>query len=558
MSPSRSRTGLLGAFSRSRRGNVATLFGLALLPTTGLVGAAVDYSRASSLHRRLQSATDLSVLALCQMDRTSTTAQLSDAAQAMLTSVMPDRTVQVAITAKTSPREIRLDTNAAYQSVVMKIMSANLASMPVSASATCFNEQQTFEIALVLDNTLSMLNSGGGQTKMQALKTAATDFVNFIYDNPMMAPATKMSLVPFAASVAVAPATYRTASWVDTAGGAASHWSFLQGGATAASGLGSTIKNRFDLFDRLKGSVPSWTWGGCFEAPPYPLNVQDVAPVSSNKDSYYVPLFAPDESGDGGAFYHQNGSATVVSANSYLNDHGPSCSAVTDEATRTGRVCKYVAVANPKTTNGVTTTGPNAACTSRPLTRLTTSRTTLVSEIAAMVADGTTNIHEGFMWGWRTVSPNSVFADGVSYSQPLNNKVVILMTDGMNTWLSNAYNPILKSTYSAYGYVSNPDGTTAAGSGRLASSTAPTTDAQARAAIDALTLAACQNARNAGVRIYTIGFSVSSDPIDQQGIDMLKACAGSPGQAFVANDATSIVAAFQEIAQGLSKLRLTH
>jgi Flp pilus assembly protein TadG len=48
---------------RDRRGNVAVIFGLALLPMAGAAGVAVDYGRASSSRERLQVALDGAVLA---------------------------------------------------------------------------------------------------------------------------------------------------------------------------------------------------------------------------------------------------------------------------------------------------------------------------------------------------------------------------------------------------------------------------------------------------------------------------------------------------------------
>jgi hypothetical protein len=211
---------------------------------------------------------------------------------------------------------------------------------------------------------------------------------------------------------------------------------------------------------------------------------------------------------------------------------------------------------NAKTSNGYRTTGPNVSCTSRPLTRMTTSQTTLKNEIAALSASGNTNIHEGLMWGWRTISPSSVFADGASYTKEFNNKVIVLMTDGMNTWNANAYNPTLNSTYSAYGFFKNPDGTSA--NTRIPTGNAnPTTDAQSRAAIDAMTLQSCQNARAAGVVIFTVGFSVPGDVIDQQGLDLLRDCAGNSTRFFVASDAAAINDVFQQIAQSIGRLRLS-
>lgn len=62
---------LLSPFVRSDRGNVAAIFALALLPLTGVVGAAVDYARASSEHSRLQAAIDGAVLSAATANSSS-------------------------------------------------------------------------------------------------------------------------------------------------------------------------------------------------------------------------------------------------------------------------------------------------------------------------------------------------------------------------------------------------------------------------------------------------------------------------------------------------------
>lgn len=184
------------------------------------------------------------------------------------------------------------------------------------------------------------------------------------------------------------------------------------------------------------------------------------------------------------------------------------------------------------------------------LLRLGNSSSTLLNKINAMSADGYTNIHEGFMWGWRTVSPVGPFADGKPYSDTTTYKVIVLMTDGFNTW--NALdNQINKSDYSALGYYTSANG-------RLPPSYQNVTnDTQARAAMDALTLEACSNARALGITIYTVGFSGTYDPIDQQGKNMLTACAGSSQRAFVTNSADGLQTAFTQIGNQISKLRLS-
>ncbi len=215
------------------------------------------------------------------------------------------------------------------------------------------------------------------------------------------------------------------------------------------------------------------------------------------------------------------------------------------------RGCKYLSPQSVTTSSG---RGPNFMCRSRPLTRLTANTSTLKSEIAALDANGNTNIHEGLLWGWRTLSPNSVFADGVPYTQKNTTKVLVLMTDGMNTWGSQT-NTVLKSNYSAYGYWTNADATTP--NVRFPTANANiANDTQARAAMDALVRETCSNARSK-VMVYTIGFSVATDPIDQQGLNLLADCAGSADRTFVANDAKGLIDAFQTIVKSIGTLRLT-
>ena len=53
---------LLARFGKDKSGNVALMFGLAIIPVLGLAGAAVDYSRASSARTGLSNAIDSAAL----------------------------------------------------------------------------------------------------------------------------------------------------------------------------------------------------------------------------------------------------------------------------------------------------------------------------------------------------------------------------------------------------------------------------------------------------------------------------------------------------------------
>jgi von Willebrand factor type A domain len=394
-----------------------------------------------------------------------------------------------------------------------------------------------------------MAHSDGSHSKIESLRQAATTFVNAIFDDPMIQSRAKISLVPFSAAVAVDPQAYKDAKWVDKSAQSSLHWRNVTGASDAK------FKSKFEIFAKLKGVNANWDWAGCFESLPYPLNVQVAAPSDANKDGYFVPMLAPDEAGSGGQWRSPQGQ---VVANSYLDDNPASCPATapTDDKSLTAQACKYANPQGAATVNQLgAAVGPNVMCSSRPLTRLTTDRSKLLSEVAALQPAGNTNIHQGLMWGWRTIAPNSVFQDGSSKSDV--ERSIILMTDGTNTWSANPWNNVLKSLYSSYGYFANADGSNPnvylppANAG-------PASEAQARAAMDALALEGCRAANAAGVTIYTVGFSVPSDPIDQQGQDLLKTCAGSSDRFFMAQDGDALKSAFDAIAKKLTKVRLTN
>jgi Flp pilus assembly protein TadG len=538
------------SFLRREEGSVAITFGLALLPVLAFAGIAVDYSRATQVRTRLQAATDAIVLQLCQAKATVSVQEMKNQAQATLNSFFPGggATVDAPVVVE-KPRQISLKTH-----IVQKAMFTGLigkSTIPLSTSAECEAPERFFEIALSLDTTGSMDKSDGTMKKIDALKKASADFVGYMFDTPALADRTKISLVPFSAAVTVNPSEFRSATWIDQNGQSSLHWQNVSDAA------GSGFGNRLAIFAKLRATALHWDWAGCFEALPYPLNVQDGKPAPGNPDSYYVPMFAPDEAGNGGSTSHTETSSgkTQYTPNSYINDKNSEAGCTTtpaDDRTRTARACKY------KKPEGVSTSndrGPNYMCRSRPMTRLTADKSKLLNEINALQANGNTNIHEGAMWGWRSLSPNSVFADGVAYSQRDTTKVLVLMTDGMNTWTHNSGNTVLRSLYSAYGYFVNADGSKP--NARLAPANAnPATEAQARAAMDELTRQACRNAAQAGVVVYTIGFSIQNDPIDAQGLQLLRDCAGSSDRTYVANNANDLIKVFKEIAQGIGKLRI--
>jgi hypothetical protein len=220
--------------------------------------------------------------------------------------------------------------------------------------------------------------------------------------------------------------------------------------------------------------------------------VQD-APATGG-DTLFVPMFAVDEPGDAG-------SNELGYANSYLDDDGGSCPPYARECTggttRRGtcrswsvtrlpnaeaqaRTCKY----DGATASGAT--GPNAGCPAQAILPLDASKANVLDAVDAMQASGNTNIGEGLMWGWRTLSPGAPFTEGRDYEIGANAKYVILMTDGEN-FLGATPNHN-KSAYAAYGY---------AAKGRLGTTY---TSSGYTAKLNERTRKACANTKSAGSR----------------------------------------------------------
>ena len=212
--------------------------------------------------------------------------------------------------------------------------------------------------------------------------------------------------------------------------------------------------------------------------------------------------------------------------------------------------------------------GPNAWCTAIPMTPLTTSKSTIDDGIDAMIASGATNVQQGIAWGWRTLSSASPFTGGRSEAINNNRKIMIVMTDGNNTnypmdnWENvSTRNPTF---YSSFGHNGGEYGATEGGplTRRLFDgfSIASPSDTKATytQAMDEHISATCENAKAAGISIYTIAFDVPNGaPIKA----VMEACSstGKSGQPlyYNADNNAELLAAFDSIYNDITELTIT-
>ena len=586
------------AFFENRDGSTSMIFGLSVVPILLLVAAGIDYSRAIDQKSKLQQATDSATLAATRLlSNNPSQATLKSQAQAFLLAAVsdPNAVITSGPTVSSNQTALCMSTattlNTSMMRVAVGVGIAPPSSMTVSANSCTKINDQTAEVALVLDNSGSMGAATNGTTKIQSLITAASKMVDILNPVPT-SPRASFSIVPFSAAVNIG-SQYQNATFMDTAGKSSIHWQNFQLPTAAGSAL---PKSKFDLIAGMNTNLNPVTWGGCVEERPEPYMTTDTVADPAIPDTLFVPYFYPDihkasYNSNTGTYSWSSSTNTYITLDSTGEAGSCSNNDIYDQADASAthssiptkntvantvwnatqtKVCKYL---NSGKLNDVLTgnsafgsgfsVGPNLLCDSRPITTLTNDSAAVKTQINALYAKGDTNLVGGIMWGWRTISPNGPFntqttaatAIGNRNAKPYQNttgstavtnvKYMILMTDGMNHWanISSSSDPN-SSAYSNLGFYGN---------GRLGS----TNVNNYRDLMDAKTLAACTNIKAKGIQLFTVGFSTSDSPIDDDGKALLQQCATNSNMSFIAPDGNTLIADFESIARQMSGLRLT-
>ncbi|CDX11056.1 conserved exported hypothetical protein [Mesorhizobium sp. ORS 3324] len=624
---------MIRRFLRDRRGNYAVATVIAMIPLMGGVALAVDYTELVRQKQETLNALDAAGIATAQQISAGAT---DDAAkvyakqffEANLRHVLPANTT-LAVTLPNSNAgsgTLVLQASLKYQPyflpVAAMLLGGTAGDTNVNISARSeIRLKNTLEVALVLDNSGSMNELGHGSNKVRfdLLKSAAKQLVDQLAGQAqLMRQVTKpvqFSLVPFAASVNVGPAN-ATAAWMDQNGispiqhenfdwttmdQSHSPWPtrYVQnvGGIWYARGSAwdSTQKDapltRFSLY-RLMQRVsacsskdyygncnsnatytyaPIATWGGCVESRPYPYNIQDTPVSTSTPATLFVPMFAPDETDNNDGYWRP----------AYSNWHADVWSGT--DAERQRYMPKYFNPGTRVTPAYGMDAGPNTSCSTTAITPLTdvsttTGSTAVKAAIDAMAANGATNVPEGMAWGWRTLSSTAPFTEGRPETEKGNDKVVIVLTDGANTYYtpnSLGANDLAgaKSTYSALGYV-KPYNTTYS-YGRIflgTSSSVGKTDYSNDNYTKAMSehfATLCNNAKTAGVIVMTIALDLdSSNTAEAAQMAALKTCSSDsrfrrdpadpskPAKLFWNSTGASLSDDFKAIGSELSNLRI--
>lgn len=359
------------------RGGISILFAFAVLPIAAMAGLAIDYGQAIRAEKSMQASLDAAALAAAQAlaggeaDPAAAGLQYFDrnfTARAAAPSPVVEISVEAADRRVTARGQAEVPTNFARIFGIENFRIGGIAQAEFGISKS--------EVALVLDNTGSM--SGA---KLDALKVAARELVESLYDTPSAADNIKIALVPFAQYVNVGLAN-RNASWLEV-----------------AADSSSTTNQCYDTYPNATSS-----------------NCHDVTTTCSNDGVSYP--------------------CTYTSCDWNYGTPVQTCSDVTTTTTWSGCVGSRAHPLDVATSSDFSTRVPGLMNTSCPseLTRLTNSDSDILTEIDAMVATGATFVQPGVIWGWRALDWNAPFGDGADPATEKGlAKYMVVMTDGANT-----------------------------------------------------------------------------------------------------------------------------
>jgi Mg-chelatase subunit ChlD len=364
--------------TRDERGSVAIITCLCIVVIMGMVGAAVDYSRLTTVRRELQAFADLSlVAAVTQVKNTTDMAAYQQVADTYFATNWATKQRQgTAAIALSSGGDNEL-TGVATTTLPMTFMKIlGFPSVDLAASASLVYGQNSAEVALVLDTTGSM--SGQPMTDLQAASKVLLDTA---YAAPGADTKVKFSVVPFAQYVNVGTQN-RNAIWMSVPNNSTTSSNVCTWNSPIISQSNCQTKTGIWYNDGVPVSYQYQQCDNVYGAP-----VQTCGPQTTTSTWNGCA---------GSRAYPQDNSAAVTSS---------------------------------QPVPGVMDVG----CGSEVL-RLTTNRSQIDQTISSLVATGETYIPSGLIWGWRTLSPDAPYSDATAYSgAAVARKVLILMTDGANT-----------------------------------------------------------------------------------------------------------------------------
>lgn len=524
-------------FLRDDNGNMALLSAVVAVRLVLAVGVSIDYSNLGKRATDLQQAVDSAALAIAREGLKLSTENAYAIAREFVNGNTGDGAMNLSVIR--NGYSVRVAATIEPELVFGNLLGTS--TWRIGREAVAEYATARYEIAFALDQTGSMEGA-----KLAAMKNA----VNSLVDAMSVQVTTKSNLnfavVPYAAFVNVGP---HHAPQIDEYGkvvkGTGADWLDTEGKVKVDQFEFPDGLSRFEIYHAL-----GVEWPGCVETRD-PTgkgahDVMDTEATAKDPETLFVPTFAIDEPDDvwpGGSPRYPN--SYIKSPVSVLDKtpKGMDLKLAKYGLRRIGATIERDPVVALKMdtsrskfySNEQDPKGPGYGCEVEPLLPLTSSVAAVKAKVSAIQANGSTNITEGVMWGWRLLSNRAPFSEGATAGA---RKVLIVLTDGANSY--GVLNNDLHSGYGSVGYVADERLVKVSG----------TSDVTRR--MNAKTLAACTNAKADGVEIYTIRLEVD----DTDTGTLLQACASDADHYFDSPSAEDLKPIFEQIRDSLTVVRL--
>jgi Flp pilus assembly protein TadG len=200
---------------RQRDGNIAMIFGLCAIPVIVGCGIAIDVGRAYLVRLDLESALDAAAIAVASSPTTLTTAQFQTRLQGYFDANFPTNNTALAIpktltVSMTDPTQPQINVTASVNVPTTFLQLIGVPDITVAASNQVTKGTNALELALVLDNTGSMMCGDGGLSAcssgtahIDTLKTDAQSIVDTLFSTSVDTSKLKISVVPYVTAVNV-------------------------------------------------------------------------------------------------------------------------------------------------------------------------------------------------------------------------------------------------------------------------------------------------------------------------------------------------------------------
>lgn len=512
----------LKKFIRETSGAIVVAFALMAPIVIGSAGMALDFAHAYLVQQRLAQAIDSAALAAAasSTDPDVIKQKIEDFFDANYPPEKLGLTFDPVV--EVTDGEIHVTGHAEYITFFLNVIGID--EIEVAADTTVHREVRGLEVVMVLDNTGSMSDLD----KIGHLKTAAASFTNILFDRALEADDIKIGLVPYANGVRIGRyglgknpdgTTYNNGTvFVNLPSDVA----YTTNHDASSGWYGCVVEHNANNYDPAATYVTGskgqlWKSGSRWDG-------HGWNPGATNNDPY--PQDVSDE-WEGTWDIYQYGTigstCTQYKCKTFYTS-GPNkgqCKTYYTSGSSNCQTWSYSFSANSK---------PNLNCPYTSVLPLTSDRSAILAQINTMQAHGNTLGDVGAVWGYRMLSPEEPFTEGVDWDNEVWQKAVLLMTDGINT---------RDGTYSNFWAASKNQLNVGDYDDRLEE--------------------VCQTLKDHGVTVYTVILGTNgqyAEP-DANTKAVYERCASSPAQYYDAPTNEELENVFEDIARELSNIYIS-